>query len=205
MHFYALAVIPGDGDVDRLVAEALAPYDVRREVELLSDEDGEAHWYNPDGLWDWFQIGGRWTGVLSGYRPADDPELMRSCRWCAGTGRRDDEVGRERRAADPSFTCNGCEGRGEALDWPTEWPRHHGDVLDALDVLVRIADVDDDAVPFAIMVHGDGRAVLMERFDGTRLRAERDTAGMRRELADILSARMRDGRADRVVVVDYHG
>ncbi len=141
MHFYALAVIPGDGDVDRLVAEALAPYDVRREVELLAGPDGEAHWHNPDGLWDWFQIGGRWTGVLSGYRPADDPELMRTCRWCAGTGRRDDEVGRERRAADPAFTCNGCDGRGEMPAWPTEWPRHHGDVLDALDVLVRIADV----------------------------------------------------------------
>jgi hypothetical protein len=78
-------------------------------------------------------------------------------------------------------------------------------VLDALDVLVRIADVPDDAVPFAIMVHGSERAVLVERFDGTALRAEHDTAGMRRELADVLSARMREGRADRVVVVDYHG
>ena len=76
MHFYALAVVPGDGDVDRLVAETLAPYDYRREVEPHTAEDGTAHWYNPDGLWDWFQIGGRWTGVLSGYRPQEDPSLM---------------------------------------------------------------------------------------------------------------------------------
>jgi hypothetical protein len=204
VHYYALAVIPRDGDVDRLVAETLAPFDVRREVELVAADDGEPYWRNPDHLWDWFQIGGRWTGVLSGYRPQDDPELVRSCRWCAGTGWRDDEVGRERRAADPGFTCNACRGRGEVLDWPTEWPRHHGDVLDALDVLVRAPDLPDEAVPFAVLVHGDDTAVLVERWTGGRWRTEHDTAGMRDALADILSARLRDGRADRVVVVDYH-
>ena len=29
---------------------------------------------NPDGQWDWWQIGGRWTGWISGYDPEKEPE-----------------------------------------------------------------------------------------------------------------------------------
>jgi hypothetical protein len=205
VHHYALVVVPREGDVDRLVAEALAPYDTRREVELASDPevDDGPEWHDPDALWDWYQVGGRWTGVLSGYRPADDPALRRACRWCAGTGWRDDEVGRARRAADAAFTCNGCGGRGEVTDWPTDWPRHEGDVVDALDLLVRVDELPDAAVPFAVLVHS-GPALLMERWTGREWRTEHDLPGMRRALADLLSERMGAGHADRVVVVDYH-
>lgn len=38
----------------------LAPYDENLEVEY--DEDGYS--YNPDAKWDWYDIGGRWPGLL---------------------------------------------------------------------------------------------------------------------------------------------
>jgi len=52
------------------VVEVLAPY--AEEVDdpaghprfVLETEDGESWWTNPDALWDWYQIGGRWAGSL---------------------------------------------------------------------------------------------------------------------------------------------
>jgi hypothetical protein len=64
-----------------------------------------------DGLkWDWYQIGGRWTGLFDGYRPDDDSKLMETCTWCDGTGKRNDS------------RCNGCDGTGKRTKWPTDWP-----------------------------------------------------------------------------------
>lgn len=34
------------------------------------------------------------------------------CKICCGTGKRDDDLGRECRRADPGYTCNGCDGKG---------------------------------------------------------------------------------------------
>jgi hypothetical protein len=73
------------------------------------------------GFWDWYQIGGRWTGTFDGYAPDKDPANIEVCRLCKGTGKRTDikvESG-----------CNGCAGTGQSVRWPTEWKDHPGDVV----------------------------------------------------------------------------
>jgi hypothetical protein len=141
--------------------------------------------YNPRSKWDWWSIGGRWTGALvEDYDPAKDIENQEWCNTCGGTGSREDFV----YYADPSdvegtrysvrrttarkpinfsdvgvqilqitpagFTpvgddlglpqppseddhevkpgcvevewCNGCDGKGMRVKWPTEWKAFEG-------------------------------------------------------------------------------
>lgn len=74
--------------------------------------------YNPKSKWDWWTIGGRWNGYFdSRYDPRSDPDNLEPCYICGGTGKRDDALGREHRATDPSYTCNGCNGHGKSLKW----------------------------------------------------------------------------------------
>lgn len=113
MHYVAYVLIPGEGDVDELVTEAMAPYAEDREVEQFT-EDGETYWRNPVGFWDWWVIGGRWSGLLSGYDPYSDPTCLEECFICRGTGRRDDALGQEARSRNPEYTCNGCDGKGKS-------------------------------------------------------------------------------------------
>ena len=205
-HYLAYVLIPGDGDVDDLVAEAMAPYDENRKVELTS-EDGEEYWHNPHGFWDWFQIGGRWTGKLSGYDPSDDPSLMKSCWLCNGTGFRNDELGRKWRESDPEYTCNGCQGKGEHQAWPTEWPRHKGDIQDALAVLPALTE---DSTPYAFIVHGSESVAKRERYvpdatDGNYFVEDWPPSRMLPLIFKTVVARREAGFiGDRIVVVDYH-
>lgn len=226
-HYYALAIVPADGDVKELLAETMAPYDENREVESY-EEDGETYWRNPVGLWDWYSIGGRWTGNLSGYDPAADPANVETCWLCQGGGMRDDELGRAYRATTPEYTCNGCNGIGRKVKWPTQWERHPGDVLSALDFTSHMADLPAEKMPYAVFTHGSESVALKERWNSEahddyhpecartdRARCEQehhlgawvkehDDESMRAVLATILAARMRAGHADRVIVVDYH-
>jgi len=64
MHAAVLVIVPQDVSV----AEALEPY---RNAE-----------------WDGFEVGGRFTGLLDGYDPEQDPENFESCELCNGTGKR---------------------------------------------------------------------------------------------------------------------
>lgn len=78
-------------------------------------------------FWDWYQIGGRWTGRLNGYEPDKDPANIKPCDLCSGTGLRIDPIGLELRQKDAGYTCNGCQGKGKRLAWPTEWRPNEGD------------------------------------------------------------------------------
>jgi hypothetical protein len=185
VHYYALVVIPADGDVDELVAQAMAPFEAE--------------------LWDWYQIGGRYTGFLSGYDPWSDPALLEPCPFCDGSGLRDDAVGRAARTEDPAYTCNGCDGGGEQRLWPTDWPRHDGDVVNAVDVIVRLPDLlRNDRLPYAIIAHGSETPILCERWSGEEIEQVLDAEGIRAALTTVLHIRLRAGLRDRVVVVDYH-
>lgn len=118
MHYYILVfteIKPTKDHIDNI----LAPY--------YEDE------------WDWYQKGGRWTGVLDGYNPEKDETLLEVCNLCDGTGTRTDmkvENG-----------CNGCLGKGNRIPWPTEWPERDGDSQ-------RVKDVDwkdPDKIPYAFI------------------------------------------------------
>jgi hypothetical protein len=62
MHYLALVLIPNEGDHIDHVSRIMAPHQ--------EGEDSEGHL---TGFWDWWSIGGRWTGFLDGYDPEADP------------------------------------------------------------------------------------------------------------------------------------
>lgn len=90
---------------------------------------------NPKGYWDWYQLGGRWSGYLVNYDPESDPAKQETCFLCRGTGKRNDELGKQMRAENPAFTCNGCDGTGKSLQWPTAWEAHPADLMPLAAVL----------------------------------------------------------------------
>lgn len=63
---------------------------------------------NPQGYWDWYDIGGRWTGVLDPeYDPYTDPLNFTDCERCDSTGQDPFNEG----------ACLQCDGRGQRLSW----------------------------------------------------------------------------------------
>lgn len=98
-HFPVLVLI--DEQVEREGAEKavtplLAPY----------DENGE--WFAEGSRWDWWVVGGRWTGALDGYQPHEDIRNYEVCNLCEGTGVR--PGGLEEFGIDWFEGCNGCNG-----------------------------------------------------------------------------------------------
>jgi hypothetical protein len=79
--------------------------------------------------------GGRWSGVFDNYDPTNDPDNMETCFLCNGTGLRNDNIGKKAREKDPSFTCNGCNGKGKRIKWPSEWKEYSGDIASVSHVI----------------------------------------------------------------------
>jgi len=74
-HFAVLVITEPDKDVEEEVTRLLAPY----------DENDE--WFREGSHWDWWVIGGRWTGHLDpSYDPYKDPLNYSPCEYCEGTG-----------------------------------------------------------------------------------------------------------------------
>jgi hypothetical protein len=81
---------------------------------------------NPNKKWDWWQLGGRFTGMFKPhYDPDADPSNKETCFLCNGTGKRAD--------MDVKDGCNGCAGTGTRTKWPTQW-KSIGDVAQVKDV-----------------------------------------------------------------------
>jgi hypothetical protein len=133
-HFPTIVLIERDAaKPEARAAELLAPY----------DEDGE--WGREGTHWDWWVVGGRWTGSLDGYEPQHDPRNREVCDLCSGSGRRPfdptpvgggalgDPSDPNRPRWDPDSEwgrqcggCNGCHGQGTRLKWRLE--PHAGDI-----------------------------------------------------------------------------
>lgn len=170
MHYYALVEIPNDVPVDEAVAEVMEPYRERWDEDTAD--------YN-DGFWDWYQIGGRWKGVLDkNYRADEDPDNQELCRYCNATGVRTD--------IRVSGGCNVCNGSGVAVKWPTDWKSHPSDVA-------YRGDMTDDDKPFTLIL-SSGYA-SKEHWNGKEFE---DLSGKLDEAWNNLDP------ATRLVVVDYH-
>lgn len=61
MSHWRTTCVTQSGDQAEL-AEMLAPYDENLQIEQVTTEDGETYWTNPKSKWDWWVIGGRWSG-----------------------------------------------------------------------------------------------------------------------------------------------
>lgn len=108
------------------------------------DSKGNVFWMsttNQQSKWDWWQIGGRWTGWLGNYDPTTDPENFERCALCDGTGKRNDALGKQAREDDPTYTCNGCNGKGTSIKWSLK--NYDGDILPVANILEKI--------PFALV------------------------------------------------------
>jgi len=100
--------------------------------------------YNPDSKWDWWTVGGRWTGMLDKtYDPRTDPRNIERCDLCGGTGTRRDNVA----CANPEQMkhcngCNGCDGKGKRVKWSfaEDAPGNFGPIKDFL----KTRTADDD-------------------------------------------------------------
>lgn len=117
-HAPCLVVLDGSlkrSEVEQAIAEQMEPF----------SEEGKG-WFGDGSRWDWYQVGGRFTGLLDGYDPKKDPRNVETCNLCAGTGKRKDMV--------VVHGCNGCSGKGRQTKWPTQWAKHDGDVLRKRDI-----------------------------------------------------------------------
>lgn len=98
-----------------------------------ADIEGDGKFFrltNPNKKWDWWQVGGRWTGMLiPNYRPEEDPRNIKTCELCNGTGKRTDSIALEQNPGMTEVTCNGCGGKGQRAEWPTNWVKVAGDQM----------------------------------------------------------------------------
>lgn len=178
MHWFAAVVVPAQADrstVETYVGPVMEP------------------WH--EEVWDWWQVGGLWTGVWDEYDPNTDPRNQERCMVCGGSGRRHDadRFGPDWLAA--TGGCNGCQGKGTRTAWPTQWVAYDGDVV-SVKAFVR----NPLERPFALVTPGE--LFRIETYDPDahdkfpRLSDEAWEAVLQEQLAVHLD--------DKLVVVDYH-
>lgn len=160
MHYHVEVIVPGDRNADpqTIVKEAeamLAPFN---EEFLPRDDDGEDdNW--PAFTFDWYQIGARWRGIHSGALITDDIE-PETCRLCSGTGTRPD--------MDVPNGCNGCNGEGREMPWPTTWGPHGIDVCPAEEADPELT-AQYVVSPDGVIGHWSRDSVKVPRLSGTWL------------------------------------
>jgi len=137
MHYHCevyLENCKGYEDAERQISEIMAPY--------------------YEELYDWFEVGGRWTGEHTRkYDPMNDPRNYKICRICKGTGIREDWAWVDKHGkkhfkdkwAEQCNGCNGCDGTGQSLKW--HFKPFAGDVI-------KIEDVRDDLCCHTLIVEG---------------------------------------------------
>ncbi len=124
--------------VEPEVTRLLAPY----------DENDEA--FREGSKWDWWVIGGRWTGSLSDYDPTKDERNFERCGFCVGGITTQAIADRYPAYKDHvGKTCIQCKGTGKVLSF--RFVDYDGDVqaVAAIDA-AKIAD------SFAAVVTPDG-------------------------------------------------
>lgn len=176
MHYCTEIWIPTNENVETQIEEILKPYDENTEdenylqfeksedcenCEKFENEciDGDLCGYyknndgiigydiNPNGLYDWFMIGGRYSGhKIKGYNPREDPNNHEKCPICNGTGFRG------------ILICNSCGNydettksfqcweirKGISVSWPTNWDRLDVNISD-------VNNINNEAACYSII------------------------------------------------------
>src|SRR5258706_1000221 len=124
--------LPAVAEIKTMTAEEARTHDVgyatlaqcaKEYFGEIVERDGKFYdLTNPRAKWDWWQVGGRWTGsLIPQYDPSEDERNKETCTLCSGTGKRADMPDQEK--------CNGCDGTGVSKKWPTSWARIEGDQM----------------------------------------------------------------------------
>jgi hypothetical protein len=196
MHAAVLVIVPQDSSV----AEVLAPY---RDLEF-----------------DYYVVGGGFTGLLDGYDPEQDPDNFESCELCKGTGKRLElpppiethtlDAGQWVKAMDYSRTtrehqeslggCNGCRGKGTHLKPSSDWKCYEGD-----DILLADLTAEQYEGKFYAVCIGMGMGIKgwysSERYIPWASKEKRMQA---QELPPLDWLKSKGWKGDRAVVVDCH-
>jgi len=120
-HAVVLVAVDAVNPDDRTEIEAAVQFQMEPYCE--GDE-----WFKDGSRWDWYVIGGRFTGWLSDYNPRDDPRNWEPCGICNGTGLRPNglqDFGQEWVVANNG--CNGCQGKKRSVKFILE--DFDGDVI----------------------------------------------------------------------------
>lgn len=152
MHYHCEVVFrERPEDVENAVEKALSPF---------REQDGPDIGH-PGGWWDWWQIGGRWTGAhVPGYDAEKDPSKVETCDICYGTGTRvnvmpSPELGLVVSAPGERMKCNGCNGTGKRTSWPTRWVPLEQDVMEA-------ERLPDDLSCYTLVLADTGEVLMTE-------------------------------------------
>lgn len=120
MSHAAVIVAPSLEQINRMGTENAVAW----EMEPFQEES----WFEDGSRWDWYQVGGRFTGLLTGYDPYTDPANQETCEICAGSGIR---PGGKEQFGEEWFKgcngCNGCHGTGKRVAYRLQ--KHCGDIL----------------------------------------------------------------------------
>lgn len=204
MHYYAEIYLKELDNVEEQIAGILSPYSEHNEVEQI-EEDGETYWHNPIAFFDWYQIGGRWTGEHTGYDPSEDVENVKTCDLCKGSGFRRDLVGLKAAMEHTSYTCNGCGtfdretkkwihgpyGKGRRLVWPTQFAKYKKDIID-----IKDPDLKSDLSSYTLIV---GPEVFhKEEWNGSTFEKTKFDGNVLKKLAEL---KINTGY---LVTIDYH-
>lgn len=156
MHYSCIVLIDRDVDTDTAVEEAMAPF----EEHYSYDEQAYV------GFWDWYQIGGRWTGTFNPlYDPEQDSRNRHPCKYCEATGIRNDAI--------VKGVCNVCRGTGKHLVSAIEWVPFAGD-RQPVPVILSADDEDmEQIVPYFIVYPDDGEYDYLCLSDTDRTLKER--------------------------------
>lgn len=94
-----------------------------------------------DRFWDWWVVGGRYSGSHDGYDPSDDPQNIEICEICNGTG--DRRKGPYKDDSPGCRHCNGCSGSGVKVTFMCV--PHEEDIL-------PLKDCKDDLTAYTLIV-----------------------------------------------------
>lgn len=197
MHYCAYVMLPpGVVDVEEAVATLMDPYNEQDHLVLVDDPrypEESPYETNPRSFWDWWQLGGRWTGYLSDYDPHTDPANMEPC----------DHYGH-------GLPCNQCESTGLRLKWPTEWVAVDKDLIPAK-VVADWLEIDPTKFPYTFLA---GERVLHREVHNPEWRPGQgedgksdysnymiDTPDFQ---ASVIESLRRAPEGCMVVIVDYH-
>lgn len=114
-HFAGIVLADSESEVEEL----LAPYD-------------EADPTATRPKWDWWVIGGRFSGALDNYDPTSNPDNFETCKYCEG-GVVTAAIVKKFPAYARSLgkTCAQCSGSTKVLKFSSDWVKHDNDVMPA--------------------------------------------------------------------------
>ena len=184
MHYHAEVYIKElPEDIEAKLAEIMNPF--KETYDETTDK--------LSGFWNWYSIGGRWNGKHDdGYDPYSDPANVEPCWLCNGTGKRDDDLGREARLQDPSYTCNGCQGTGKKPKFETHFKPNPKDVI-------PVSQISEKLTCFSFIAPELETVLHKEDYNANHEWVETGFDGNVKKLFD--KAHITDGY---LVTVDYH-